>query len=188
MAPSTGTPKRYAEEIGELWDGLSATLGKLDRLAAEPGRLDDEVVDHALPRLQYRLHLAAEHAYGVEPPAGAATAHAELADALAGARDATGEVVETIADWGTDGVGHVLHRWRGALFRVRLARLRLAAPAVERAERDDAPGEGIGRPLAAFLLALFGALACAAGAVLGAWPVWAAGVVAVVASVLAYRP
>jgi hypothetical protein len=40
----------------------------------------------------------------------------------------------------------------------------------------------------AFLLALLGALAFVLGATLELWPVWSAGVVAVVASVLAYRP
>jgi uncharacterized membrane protein HdeD (DUF308 family) len=48
--------------------------------------------------------------------------------------------------------------------------------------------EGIARPLIAFLLALVGALSFVAGATLELWPVWSAGVLAVCASVLAYRP
>jgi hypothetical protein len=40
----------------------------------------------------------------------------------------------------------------------------------------------------AFLLALCGALAFAAGATLGLWPVWVAGLLAVCGSVVAYRP
>ena len=188
MTQSTVTPEQYAEEIGVLWTGLSRTLGRLDRLAAEPEQLEDPRVELALPRLQYALHLASEHAYGVEPPAGAETAHAELADALACARDATAEVAETVRDWGADGVWQLVHEWRGALFRVRLARLRLATPAAV-APSGEAPAPALAwRPLVAFLLALAGALAVAAGATLGEWPVWTAGLLAVCASVLAHRP
>lgn len=190
MAPRTGSPEQYAEEMGELWTGLTRTLGRLDRFAAEPERLDDDHVEKSLRRLQYALHLASEHAYGVEPPAGAATAHAELANALACARDATAEVAEAVEDWGADGVRPLLHEWRGALFRVRLARLRLAAPGRprERARPDVATRDSLVRPLVAFLLALGGALAFVGGATLSVWPLWAAGLVAVCGSVLAYRP
>jgi len=188
VAPRTGTPEQYAEEMGELWTGLTRTLGRLDRFAAEPERLDDDHVEGALRRLQYSLHLAREQTYGVEPPEGAATAHAELADALACARDATAEVAEAVAEWGADGVQPLLHEWRGALFRVRLARLRLAAPERQRSIAAEPAGERLGRPLAAFLLALGGALAFVAGATLGEWPLWIVGLVAVCASVLAYRP
>jgi hypothetical protein len=177
---------QYAEQMGELWTGLTRTLGRLDRIAAEPDHLEQDL--HALRRLQYRLHLASEHAFGVTPPAGAETAHAELADALACARDATAEVVEAVEEQGLDGLRPLLHEWRGALFRVRLARLRLAEPAPRPQLTDRSAREGIARPLIAFLLALAGALAFAAGATLGLWPVWAAGVVAVCVSLVAYRP
>lgn len=174
--------------MSELWTGVTRTLDRLDRLAAEPDRLDDEDAGHSLRSLQYRLHLASEHAYGVEPPASAATAHAQLADALVCARDATGEVIEALADAGLEGARPLVLEWRGALFRVRLARLRLAAPAQRRRVPEEPPGEGIARPLAAFLLTLLGALAFMAGSVLGLWPVWAAGLAAVAGSVLSYRP
>ena len=175
--------------MGELWTGLTRTLGRLDRFAAEPERLDDEHVEAALRRLQYGLHVACEHTYGVEPPAGAATAHAELADALASARDATAEVAEAVGVWGAEGVRPLLHEWRGALFRVRLARLRLASPEPRPAASAREPErERLGRPLTAFLLALGGALAFVAGATLGEWPLWVAGLAAVCGSVLAYRP
>ena len=48
--------------------------------------------------------------------------------------------------------------------------------------------DGIAQPLSAFLLALVGAVAFVAGATLGLWPVWGAGMLAVCAAVLAYRP
>ena len=188
MAPWAGTPEQYADEMGELWTSLTHTLGRLDRYAAEPQRLDDDHVEAALRRLQYGLHLAREQTYGVEPPEGAATAHAELAEALACARDATAEVAEAVGEWGADGVGSLLHEWRGALFRVRLARLRLAAPARRPVPADEPVRERLGRPLAAFLLALGGALAFVAGATLAEWPLWLLGLVAVCASMLTYRP
>ena len=81
-----------------------------------------------LQRLQYSLHVASEEAYGLDPPADAEPAHDELTWALGGARDATAEVAEALDEQGLDGVAPLLHEWRGALFRVRLARLRLAAP------------------------------------------------------------
>jgi hypothetical protein len=164
----TGTQERYSVQVGELWSSLSPTLTRVD----EPADV------HALRRLQYALHLATEHAYGLEPPEGVASAHAELADALASARDVTGELAAGEA---------VLDEWRGALLRVRLARVRLAPP-TPAAPLDLPTEEGLARPLSAFLLALGGALAFVAGATLDAWPLWGAGIVAVCASVLAYRP
>ncbi|HVU79300.1 MAG TPA: hypothetical protein VHC67_17130 [Gaiellaceae bacterium] len=189
MAPRTGSPEQYAEEMGELWTGLTRTLGGLDRIAAEPDRLDHDGSLEALRRLQYRLHLASEQASEVEPPTGAETAHAELAAALCAARDATGEVAEAVGEQGLEGLVPLLHEWRGALFRVRLARLRLATPAPRRPRAVPEPAtEGLARPAIAFVLALVGALAFAAGATLGLWPLWAGGLVAVCGSVVAYRP
>ena len=155
-------------QVGQLWSWLSPTLTHVD----EPADV------RSLRRLQYALHVASEHAYGLEPPEGAASAHAELADALACARDVTGELAEG---------DPVLEEWRGALLRVRLARMRLATPAPP-AALELPPEDGISQPLSAFLLALGGALAFVAGATLGAWPIWSAGIVAVCASILAYRP
>src|SRR5260221_7926104 len=110
VAPRTGTQELYAVQVGQLWSWLSPTLTHVD----EPFDV------RSLRRLQYALHVASEHAYGLEPPEGAATAHAELADALACARDVTGELAEG---------DPMLEEWRGALLRVRLARMRLATPA-----------------------------------------------------------
>ena len=178
VAPRTGTPERYAVQVGELWSWLSPTLTGID-----------EVVDdvESLRRLQYALHVASEHAYGLEPPEGAASAHAELADALGCARDVTGEIAAGCALFGPDGVQPLLHEWRGALFRVRLARMRLVEPGTA-APDGSSPDDSVARPLTAFCLALVGALAFVAGATLGLWPLWALGLVGVCASVVAYRP
>jgi hypothetical protein len=184
VAPKTGTPEQYAEEMGALWTSLTRTLGRLDRIAAAPEQLDELHLEVSLRRLQYALHLASEHAYGVAPPEGAESAHAELAAALAAARDATAAVVEAA----TNDVEPPLHAWRGALFRVRLARLRLAVPVAPLPLPEPPPEQSIVRPLLAFLLALGGALAFVAGATLALWPVWVAGLVAVCASVVCYRP
>jgi hypothetical protein len=185
VPPTTGTD-RYAVQMGELWTGLSRTLSRLDGAAAEPDTLDEGAVD-ALRRLQYSLHLACEQAYGLVPPPGAQSAHAELTAALAGARDATAEVAEACAAWGAEGVQPLLHEWRGSLFRVRLARMRLAPPAPRRRAVADEPPP-LARPLVAFLLALGGSLAFVAGATLSLWPLWVSGLVAVCGSVVSYRP
>jgi hypothetical protein len=188
VAPRTWTPGGYAQEMSELWAELSHTLARLDRYAADPERLDAAPAELSLARLRYALHLASEHAYGLEPPEGTESAHAELSAALAAARDATAEIAEAVTDQGIDGVQPLLPEWRGALFRVRLARLRLAGRPPGRpvaAARDD---DGILRPLAAFLLALLGALAFVGGATLGQWPLWTAGLLAVCCSLLVYRP
>jgi hypothetical protein len=188
VAPRAGTPEQYAEEMGELWTGLTRTLGRLDQLAAEPEQLDGGDVEYALRRLQYSLHLAGEHAYGVDPPDGSETAHAELSDALRCARDTTAEVADAVEDDGAEGAAPLVHEWRGALFRLRLARLRIAAQPKQRQLLELPVDEPLGRPLLAFLLALGGALLFVAGATLAVWPLWVVGIAAVCASVLALRP
>ncbi len=183
--------------MGELWTGLARTLRRLEDVAGDPELLEDDVAIEALQRLQYRLHVACEHAYGLLPPAPVELAHADLASALAAARDATSEIVEAASLGGVDAVEPLVPEWRCALFAVRLARLHLADPATAAVAPAPQPAEpvqlghgdgGFVRPLAAFLLALVGALAFAAGAALGDWPVWLCGLAAVVGSLVAYRP
>jgi len=183
----TGTDQLYAEELGELWTGLLRTLSRLDLAAAEPDVLDDDGAEQSLRRLQYALHISSENVVGLIPPPGEETAHAELEAALSSARDATAEVAEAVSAWGAAGVEPLLHEWRGALFRVRLARMRLTPPARIQALPPAEDDGGHTRPLLAFLLALFGAIAVAAGAATGAWPVWTTGMLAVGASVVVYR-
>jgi hypothetical protein len=184
----TGTDQLYAEELGELWTGLRRTLSRLDLAAAEPGVLDDDGAEQSLRRLQYALHISSENVVGLVPPPGEETAHAELEAALASARDATAEVAQAVSAWGAAGVEPLLHEWRGALFRVRLARMRLTPPGRVQPPPPAEHESGYTRPLLAFLLALVGAIAVAGGAATGTWPVWAIGFLGVGASVVVYRP
>ena len=167
-----------------LWSGLSSTLRGLEALAADSRRLDEDAVEH-LRALQYRLHWSSELLAGVEPPSGAREAHLELADALIGARDSTGEMAGAL-DAGGGAVETTLLEWRGALFRVRLARMQLAPRPV--LYREPAP-EGF--PLLAAIattLTIAGVAAFALGAVMVLWPVWALGLGLVAGGYLVYRP
>jgi hypothetical protein len=187
VSPRIGTGERYATQMGELWSVLTRTLSRLDELAAEPERLDEETAPDTLRRLQYSLHAAGERVYGLAPPAGAEPGHAELWAALAGARDATAEVAEAIEDDGAEAVAMLVHEWRGALFRVRLARLRLS-PAPELKAPEARVHRDLRTPVVAALLVSAGAIAFALGATTGHWPVWAAGMLAVCGAALVPRP
>lgn len=185
MGPNAGIGVRqgYAGQLEGLWDELHRTLRRLDALAAH--ELDEPAVDE-LARLRYSLHLLGERMVGMTPTPGAEPAHEELADALEDARDATAEVAEAIELGGWTAAQPLVYEWRGALFRVRLARKTPRAPvAVEPAAGES---DGIAAPLAAFGLTAAGAAAFTCGAIFGAWPLWAAGMVAVVAGLLVYRP
>jgi hypothetical protein len=187
VASRAGTGERYATQVGALWSGLAHTLTRLEAIAAEPERLEDEKQVEVLRRLQYGLHSASEHAFGLSPPAGTEPVHTELADALAGARDSTARVVDAVDEWGRDAAEPLVWEWRGALFRVRLARLRLAgsSPLVPSSE-PETPLD-LKAPLAASLLVLAGSCMFVAGALSELWPVWLAGMIAVCSSVLAFR-
>jgi hypothetical protein len=188
VTAGTGTGETYARAMGALWTGLARPLAQVDGAAAEPERFADDDAAEALRRLQYALHLAREKAYGLDPPPAARTAHAELSEALLCARDATAAVAEAVSLWGADGAQPLLHEWRGALFRVRLARLRLMPPAPQPRPTLEREPEGILRPALGFLLALIGGLGFVAGATLAFWPLWVGGMLAVCGSVLVYRP
>lgn len=174
MSQELGTGERqgYATAMAGLLGGLSRTLGRLEHLAADPDRtLGDEDALAVFPGLQYTLHAASETAAGIDPPADAEATHVELAAALADARDATAEVAEAAAAGGPEAAWPLVYEWRGALFRVRLARARLAPEPTAR------PG---GRPrsrrkVAAGALAAVGGLLLAGGALLADWPLAAGG-------------
>lgn len=187
MASKAGTGERYATQVGALWSGLARTLSRLEALAAEPDRLEDEKQLDLLRRLQYSLHTASEHAFGLSPPAGTEPVHAELAAALGGARDATARVVEAVDGWGSDAAEPLVYEWRGALFRVRLARLRLAGSSQLVSSPEPAAGRNLKAPLAASALVMGGAAMFVAGAAARLWPLWVAGMIAVCSSVLAFR-
>src|SRR6266536_4200145 len=122
----TGSPRAYAAVMGGLWIDLELTLCRLDLLAAEPERLLDD--RETLPTLQYELHCAAELVSGLTPPQEAVLVHEELAEALAEARELTAEIAEGLAHGGLEAAGPRIWEWRGVLFRVRFARVRLDRP------------------------------------------------------------
>ena len=166
-----------------FWSRLSSTLRALESLAADSRRLDVDILD-ALRALQYRLHWSSELLAGVEPPPSGRAGHQELADALVDARDATGEIVEAIETGGHEAASGLLLEWRGALFRVRLARMRLTISSVP---ASDPPAE-LAAGAAATALTFLGVAAFVAGAVLLLWPVWAIGLALVAGGLLVYRP
>jgi len=187
---ASGQREGYAAALTGLWKRLSWALTELESIAGDPAELFDEdsVLDR-LPALQYALHAASELALGLRPPAGAEIAHAELAAALAGARDATAEIAEVLEHGGGIAAEPLLPEWRGALFRVRLARLRVATPKSLPAELETEPEPTArGDALAATILVLSGATVFATGATLQLWPVWALGLALFVSGVLVYSP
>ena len=187
---ASGQREGYAAALTGLWKRLSWALTELESIAGDPAELFDEdsVLDR-LPALQYALHAASELALGLRPPAGAEIAHAELAAALAAARDATAEIAEVLEHGGGIAAEPLLPEWRGALFRVRLARLRVATPKPLPAELETEPEPTArGDALAATILVLSGATVFATGATLQLWPVWALGLALFVSGVLVYSP
>jgi hypothetical protein len=185
-----GQREGYAEALTGLWKRLAWALTELESIAADPNELfDEDSVLERLPPLQYALHAASELALGLRPPTGSEAAHAELAAALAGARDATAEVAEVLEQGGAVVAEALLPEWRGALFRIRLARLRAATPKplpAEPAAAHELPRRG--DALAATSLAISGAALFAAGATLGLWPVWALGIALFAGGLLVYTP
>jgi hypothetical protein len=184
----TGRREGYATALAGLWSGLSGTIARLEAIAGEPAERLDEAALESLPALQYALHRASELTAGIAPPAGAHRAHAELAAALVAARDATGDVVDALELGGAEAARALVHQWRGALFRVRLARHRLAARPIQAPALSAEQAGFPWRALAGALLVALGALAFTAGAVVAAWPLWATGLVLVAAGFFVYRP
>jgi len=182
----TGTTERerYASALAGLWESLSSTLARLEGVAADVRALGDG--GGQLPLLQNRLHWAGELVAGIEPPPGGERAHAELALALEHARDATGDVRETLEAEGARAAWLRVHEWRGALFNVRLARHRLELGS-RAAARPAEPEESNWRAALATALVLAGTAAFTAGAITTLWPVWALGLGLVAASFLVFE-
>jgi hypothetical protein len=189
-------PGGYAEAVSHLWERVGAALVRLERVAESPADgVADGVLDE-LPQLQYSLHAGAELAVGIEPPRGAETLHEELVSALAEARDITAEVGHALEAGDVELVDPLLPEWRGALFRVRLARLRalertampLGSDGDARPEPRRRRREGISlSAILATALVIGGAFLFTAGAVLAAWPVWAAGLALFAGGFVLYR-
>lgn len=189
-------PGGYAEAVSNLWERVGGALVRLERVAESPVEgVADGVLDE-LPQLQYSLHAGAELAVGIDPPPGAESLHAELVSALGEARDITAEVGRALEEEdGVELLDPLLPEWRGALFRVRLARLRAlertavpvgsdtAAEAPRRRRREKASLSAI----VATALVIGGAFLFTAGAVLAAWPVWAAGLALFAGGFVLYR-
>jgi len=184
----SGARETYSSTMAGLWSGLGDTLRRLDEIAADPEDTlaPDEVVE-TLGSLQYSLHTAGELAAGLTPPADAEDVHAELAAALAEARDSTAEIAFAVELGGFEAAEPYIWEWRGALFRVRLARLRLEPP-----DLADPPAaaqaHAAERAVAARVLLLGGALVLAGGVLLGLWLVAALGLTGFAAGAVSYRP
>jgi hypothetical protein len=193
----TGERQAYTSAVTDLWQRLGVALARLERIAESTSDwFDDDVLDE-LPGLQYTLHAGAELALGITPPAGLEEAHAELVAALGQARDSTAEIAQAAEAAGPELVEPLLPEWRGALFRVRLARLRaLERPGVTVAadtppprpeEKPPFSRTGLAALIATFLV-LGGGLLFTAGAVLAAWPIWTAGLMLATGGFLLVRP
>jgi hypothetical protein len=190
-----GERQAYTAAVTDLWERVGTALTRLERVADSSSA--ELVEDHAdeLPGLQYALHSGAELAVGIDAPDMAATLHAELVAALAEARDATAEVSYALETGDPDAVEPLLLEWRGALFRVRLARLRalersraLLAERPRRSLRRERSDRIAVSAIVATVLILGGAFLFTAGAVLVAWPVWAAGLALFAGGFILYRP
>lgn len=192
-----GEPQSYAQAVGSLWERVGTALVRLERIAESAAdRVAEDFVDE-LPNLQYCLHSGAELAVGIEPPLGAEELHHELVSALAEARDATAEIGLALEAGDVELIEPLLPEWRGVLFRVRLARLRaLERTAVAGKLRDSTPPvsrrsrreRASVSAVVATLLVVGGAFLFTAGAVLAAWPVWAAGLGLFAGGFVLYRP
>src|SRR5919108_1940153 len=118
-----GERQAYTAAVTDLWEGVGTALTRLERIAEGPAYDLDEHAEE-LPGLQYALHAGAELAVGIDAPPSAATLHAELVAALGEARDVTADIAFSLEHGDTEAAGQLFPEWRGALFRIRLARLR----------------------------------------------------------------
>ena len=192
----TGERQTYESSVERLWERLGLALTRLERIAeAKPEQIVEETGDD-LPTLQYALHASSELAVGIRPPRAAEAAHEELLAALLQARDATAEVSAAVDDEDELSVERMLPEWRGALFRVRLARLRALErsplPLAEEEPEHRMPRKPAPDPskaaLTATVLIFSGAALFTAGAVLAAWPLWAAGLALFGGGFVLFRP
>jgi hypothetical protein len=169
-----------------LWIDLRSTLARLDAAAADPDLLLADV--GALPALQYELHRALELAAGVVPPEHAADVHDELVAALGEAREATADVAAALAHEGPAAATPLVWEWRGALFRVRFARVRLERPRPVPAEVADVAVPPRTHPAAAASALVTGSALVLLAAMLGLWLLMALTLTGTVVGAFALRP
>jgi hypothetical protein len=175
----TGARESYEAAIAGVWTDLRTTLNRLEVLAADP---DDALARDDAPErlggLQYSLHRSAELVTGLEPPREAEPAHEELAEALTEARNATAEIAYLLEVDDAEAAKPYVYEWRGALFRVRLAQLRLASPAPAPIAPSRMHEPSVRRTVLAWALVAAGAFVLAAGAISGIWLLAALGLIA----------
>jgi hypothetical protein len=171
-----------------LWIDLRSPLARLDTLAGDLDRLVEET--RSLPALQYELHRAGELVAGITPPDDAELVHEEITDALAEAREMTAEVAEALTHGGLDAAAPLVWEWRGALFRVRFARLRLERP---RAVSPTSPATACApaarrSPILAAAAVTIGSALVLVAALLGLWLLVALTLTGTVAGSVLLRP
>ena len=93
-------------------------------------------------------------------------------------------MVEAIELAGNEAAEELVFEWRGSLFRVRLARLRLG----QQPQPLPEPEPGLQSAAVATGLAALGAATFLTGAALTLWPLWAAGLALFVGALVAHRP
>jgi hypothetical protein len=127
--------------------------------------------------------------HGLAPPRDAVGTQVELADALECARDATAFVADALEEGGAAAAGPLVWEWRGALFRVRLARRRVADVDAAPPQPPVAESPSLRRPILSSLAVVAGVALVVMGALADLWPLWTAGIAAVLAGVpIAGRP
>lgn len=182
----TGSPRAYAAAIAGLWIDLELALARLDALAADAERLVDD--RETLPALQYELHCASELVSAVAAPQDAALVHEELAEALADARELTAETAEALAHGGIEAAAPLIWEWRGALFRIRFARIRLERPRIAAAAPDPGSPPAARAPVVAAAAVGVGSALVLVAALLGLWLLVALMLTGTVAGSVLLRP
>ena len=131
---------------------------------------------------------ARPNGWRVSPPDEAILVHQELAEALAEARELTAELAEALGHGGLEAASPHVWEWRGALFRIRFARVRLERPSPA-AVATLAPAPPVDRPpvLAAIAVAVGSSLVLVA-ALLGLWLLVAIMLTGTVAGSVLLRP
>jgi hypothetical protein len=170
-------PASYQTALADVARDLGAALARLDALAAEPRALllDPERAAQ-LASLQYKLHAASEAILALAPPVEAIDLHEDLERALVVAREATGAIAAALEHG--EPLGSLIYEWRGALFRVRVARAELAQEPPGPTWRDRVAALPWTK-IQALILLVVALVAVGAGAHASIWPLVAAGVAAV---------